>query len=858
MDRKTFRMRLAVVLFSFSPLLAQGQEEVEFNSNFLMGKSKIDTSIYAKGNPVAAGEYEIQIYLNNKQKLSNTRIAFVSSATSQATPCLHPEMLDALGIDLSKAVVAVPTGESCLAALETYFPGADLVYDPLTLRMDVSVPQLYLLNTPSGVILPSRWDNGIPAILLAYDTNFYHRVDEGTSDTVYAGLIYGANFGAWRLRARGSLDWNSDDNGLNYESQTIYLQRDIALLRAQFIIGDSTTKGDAFDAINIRGMRLYNDSRMYSSSENNYAPLIQGVANSNAKITVTQNGSTVYQTTVPPGPFTLSDVIPNGYGNDLHVTIEEADGSKEYLTVPYSSVPQLMRKNYARWEVAAGELNDDSLGHKPKIAQFSTYYGLSDVLTGYTGLQASNQKFVAFMAGVAFNTPMGAIAADVTHSEASFDSNQVGKMAGESYRVSYSNLVETTQTTFSLAAYRFSTRDYLSLRDAASIYDDVAEHALDNISHYQRMRDQLQLNISQPLKWGDKDLGSFYLSGSWETYWGGYADTQQYSFGYNNSWNVVNYSLSMQRTYDMEGKKNDSVFLNFSVPFSAFTHDHHNPAGFSLLSSGINNDSHGNTQVNTNASGSTEDNKFSYSVNASTGLGQKESTSSASIGTYLTWNSPYGPLNASASTTDGNGSQYSLGNSGGVIVHSGGVTFAPDSIGADNAIALVHADGAEGARLTMGDGEIGGSGYGMATYLSPYRENRVGLNIETLENDVDIKNGSATVVPTSGAVVGVNFETDQGRSVLLMLARNDGGLIPLGASVSDEQGNGVGNIGQAGYAYVRGIGDAGMLTVAWGEKSDDVCHVSYQIPAAPVMADKTIVLSGQQCVMQVSRGNKDE
>ncbi|VFS81996.1 Heat shock protein E [Kluyvera cryocrescens] len=74
-----------------------------------------------------------------------------------------------------------------------------------------------------------------------------------------------------------------------------------------------------------------------------------------------QNGSTIYQTTVPPGPFTLSDVIPQRYGNDLDVTVEEADGSKTTFTVAYSSVPQLIRKGYGRWEVAAGELHDNSL-----------------------------------------------------------------------------------------------------------------------------------------------------------------------------------------------------------------------------------------------------------------------------------------------------------------------------------------------------------------------------------------------------------------------------------------------------------------------------------------------------------------
>ncbi|HDG1686630.1 outer membrane usher protein [Kluyvera cryocrescens] len=851
MDCTTSRWRLLLITLACYPILSSAQEEVEFNSNFLMGSNKIDTSRYAKGNPVSPGEYQVQIYLNNKQIVNELNLEFQDNGTAQAEPCLKPSLLERLEVDSEKAVIPIPADEQCLGDLAHYFPGSSVSYDPLNLRLDVVMPQVFLQQIPVGTVPPSRWENGIPALLLAYDTNYYHQVSSTRdSDTAYAGLTYGANLGPWRLRARGSLNWDSDDDDIGYDSQDIYLQRDIAPLRAQMILGDSSTKGDAFDTLKVRGLRLYTDKRMYSSSVNNYAPIIRGVANSNAKVTVKQNGSTIYQTTVPPGPFTLSDVIPSGYGNDLDVTVEEADGSKTTFTVAYSSVPQLIRKGYGRWEVAAGELHDNSLNHKPKVAQLTGYYGLSDTITGYGGLQASDQSYYAVLGGLAFNTPLGAIATDITHSQAEFDDTAQDHQSGESYRVTYSSLVSATQTTFSLAAYRFSTKGYLTLKDAASLNDDLHDGSLENLGDYQRLRDQLQLNINQPLRWGGEDHGSFYLSGSWETYWGGYADTQQYSVGYSNNWKALNYSISAQRSYDNEGKKDDSVFINFTLPFSAFTHDNHKPGGFTTLSGGISNSGHGSTQFNANASGATADNKFSYSVNAATGIGGGDNSTTSSVGTYLTWNSPYGPFNASASATDGEGSQYSLSNSGGVIVHSGGVTFAPDSIGSDSAIALVRADGAEGAKLTMGDGEIGRSGYGMSTYLSPYRENRIGLNIEGMDNDVEIKSTSTTVVPTSGAVVGVNFETDQGRPVLLMLIRGDGGDIPLGAAVRNEKGDDVGNVGQAGYAYVRGIEDVGTLQVVWGAKTNEMCQVSYRIPTDRQMADKTIVLSGQRCVMK--------
>ena len=72
-------------------------------------------------------------------------------------------------------------------------------------------------------------------------------------------------------------------------------------------------------------------------------------------------------------------------------------------------------------------------------------------------------------------------------------------------------------------------------------------------------------------------------------------------------------------------------------------------------------------------------------------------------------------------------------------------------------------------------------------HLSAYRENSVGLDISEMHSDVEVKNTRSTTVPRSGAVVLVNFETDQGRSVLMELMRDDGGFIPLGADVQTDQ-----------------------------------------------------------------------
>lgn len=71
--------------------------------------------------------------------------------------------------------------------------------------------------------------------------------------------------------------------GSDYDFQNRYLQRDQASLRSQLIVGESYTTGETFDAVSIRGIRLYSDSRMLPPALASFAPIIHGVANTNAK-----------------------------------------------------------------------------------------------------------------------------------------------------------------------------------------------------------------------------------------------------------------------------------------------------------------------------------------------------------------------------------------------------------------------------------------------------------------------------------------------------------------------------------------------------------------------------------------------
>lgn len=829
------------------------EEAIEFNDQFLLnGSSNIDINRFAHGNPVLPGTYRTKINLNGKLK-STVDVTFKDNGTPRATPCLTKLLLTQSGID-TKTLDKVQEDDASCIDIKKSFPGATVSYDSGKQALDLNFPQVYVLKRPAGYVDPSLWENGIPAALLSYDMNAWHSESNGsTSESAYMGLRYGLNMGPWRLRSRGNLNWDKD-NGTKYSSQDIYLQRDITPLSAQFVVGDSYTRGDAFDSISLRGTRIYSDDRMLPMGSTGYAPVIRGTANSNAKVSVTQSGNKIYETSVPPGAFEINDLSTTGYGNDLLVTIEEADGSKRSFTVPFSSVTQMLRPGATRWEVGLGELNDDSLIDAPKVGYGTLYYGLNNTFTGYIGAQYSDMDFYSGILGLAMNTSIGAFALDATQSHANIEG--LNTLSGQSYRLTFSKMIEATDTSFNVAAYRFSTEDYLSLNDAAQLQDSIKRQKYSNRSYasndalyadYQRTKNQVQISLNQPLNSGENSFGSLYVSGTWQDYWNATGSTSNYNIGYNNSFTYGSYSLSLQRTYDQYGKKDDSVYLSLSVPLNVFSHDGSRSGGFSNINMGLRSDLKGGTSVNTSAGGNTQDNKISYSVSAASNSGNYGNLNQ--ISGYGSLNSAYGPLGLSASFGDDNSKQYSASYSGGMVLHSGGIAFAPGSIGDSDALALVKASGAKGAGIGFGSSEIGDSGYGILPYMSAYRENRVYLDISTLENDVEITNTSEITVPRSGSVVLVNFETNEGRSLILELQRTDKGFIPLGADVLNEKNESVGTVGQAGQAYVRGVENQGVLHVVWGNDKDSKCDVRYQVLQNAQKVGLTTVLNNQQCQM---------
>jgi outer membrane usher protein len=820
----------------------------EFETDFLSAGQHVDMSRFANGNVVLPDIYRVDIIVNQNW-LGREDVTFKDvPGSASAVPCFDRTTLTRWGISLDKVARGdgtrsdeevrkhtIASNELC-GDLGRFIPDASLNFEANTGVLNITVPQLFMDNSARGYVDPSQWDKGINAGILAYNFASSHTDGPQGGTQSYLGLNAGVNLDDWHLRHQGSLQWSSRQHK-NYQSTATYVQRDIPALKAQLIIGDSFTSGQIADSFRVRGVSLFSDPRMYPQSQQGYAPVVRGVAESNARVAIRQNGYVIYETTVAPGPFEINDLFPTGYGGDLEVTVTEADGRKNTFLVPYTAVPQLLRPGQTQFSATAGQLRQyGTQGSTPWAAQATWQHGFNNTFTGFGAVTAS-QGYTQLNAGTAINTRFGALSLNLSASDTQLPN--ATSMQGQSMGLTFSKNFNNAGTNLSLGAYRYSTSGYLGLLDAVNMRD-IARRGGD-FSQYPHQRSRLDLNINQKI-----GNGQLYVTGSSTDYWGGSGHQISYSAGYSSSFRLVSWSISAQRTrtqgtsYNQPlqtqvqaaddifygpgrttpGTTDNRVMLTLSMPLGT-------APKAPTLSTYLSNDTGSNPgkSVQVGLSGlAGQNNNITYNVSANRNISQ---SSSQYFNANLGYQGNYANVRGGYSR-NGSSNQISASADGGVVVHAGGVQFT-QQLG--DTIGLVEAPGAEGASVSSAVGvRVGGNGYAVVPYLMPYQLNTIYIDPKGTSDNVELKNTSSTVAPRLGAVVKLKYQTENGRAVIIKATLPDGEPLPFAADVLDEQGNSVGSVGQAGKLFVRGVADQGSLLVRWGESADSQCRIAYQLP----------------------------
>lgn len=158
----------------------------------------------------------------------------------------------------------------------------------------------------SGYVPPENWERGINAVYTSYYVSQYYSdyKASGNSKSTYVRFNSGLNFLGWQLHSDASFS-KTDNNTGEWKSNTLYLERGFSQILGTLRIGDMYTSADIFDSVRFSGVRLFRDMQMLPNSKQNFTPRVQGIAQSNALVTIEQNGFVVYQKEVPPARFRL-------------------------------------------------------------------------------------------------------------------------------------------------------------------------------------------------------------------------------------------------------------------------------------------------------------------------------------------------------------------------------------------------------------------------------------------------------------------------------------------------------------------------------------------------------------------------
>ncbi|WP_168199580.1 fimbria/pilus outer membrane usher protein [Pantoea sp. CCBC3-3-1] len=803
--------------------------EIKFNPDFINNTTgqSVDVSRFYGEYKVQPGEYTPDIYLNGKL-IGRNRIV-VSDVGGRSAVCGSLSL-----IELSRIKLTTFSEEDIarLKNLSQCIPFSQLVSNSSaelnlsTMRLNLSVPQAHINQQARGYVPPSMWSYGENGLFANYNTNYFEQHNgKQTTQSFYGDFRSGINLGPWLLRHSGALRWN-DTNGSHYNVFSTNIQRDIVPLSSRLLLGDANTSGEIFDTFSFRGLQLATADQMLPDSLRGYAPVVRGIAKSNARVTIRQRDKIIHETTVPPGEFSINDLYPTGYGGDLEVTVTESDGTQSSFSVPYASLAQLLRPGQHNYNLVIGQLRNFTIASQPYIAQATYKQGINNLITAYTGITGT-EHWSSAVAGSALGTSMGAFALDVTGTRFNYKNETHN---GASLRASYSKFLAATGSSVSLATYRFSSSGYLDLYNAVYLQNKLERNDKSwSFNDMNRPKSRVSLTLSQNLS---EDWGQLYISGYRENYWNKDKTNTQYQLGYNNHYNSISYGLSVNKNITNSGSETQYL-LNFTLPLSSGKH-----------ASSVNNyttfDKNGlSTQLGLSGLAGERD-QFNY--NATAGRDYNNNYSGNISGSTLL---PQTTLNGSYSSGK-NYYAFSGGASGSIVGYSDGIVLSPYSN--LNTIAIVSAKDAGGASVKGYTGVVLDSrGQAIVPYLNPYRINRVSLNPKGLPYDVELQSTSQQIAPHQGAIVKITYPTQRGRMVLIRASLPDGDTLPFGASVTNESGDDIGVVAQGGQIYVRLAEDKQRLTVHWGAKDIPGCSFDVSLEGSGARSQQSFDRLSRVC-----------
>ncbi|MCX3071349.1 outer membrane usher protein [Providencia stuartii] len=794
---------------------------IEFNTDVLdvEDKKNIDLDQFSRAGYIMPGVYSLALKVND-DSLPDISVPYYApeSDPNDSVPCLSPEVVDQLGFtaDAHKKLTWWHNAQ-CLDPAS--LPGVQLRGDLATSSLYVSIPQAYLEYTAPNWDPPSRWDEGIPAFILDYNFNGYTNRPHSRGYNTYAlngNGVTGVNLGAWRFRAdwQGRLNHatgSGDPVNTDFQWSRFYAYRALPALAAKLVVGEDYLVSSMFDSFRFIGASLRSDLNMLPPNLRGYAPEITGIAQSNATVTIRQQGRVIYSEQVAPGPFRIQN-LSDAISGKLDVTVEEQDGTTQEFQVDTANLPYLTRPGQMQYKLALGQpssIDRHREGDNFVTGEFS--WGVNNGWSLFGGsLNSKNYNAVSMGIGrdlLAF----GALSFDITQAFSRLPGQ--GTINGGSYRLSYAKRFDAIDSQIQFAGYRFSERDFMSMSEFLQ--------AAKTGERYGGSKELYTISLSKNFRdWGL----SLFLNYNHQTYWDR-PDNDYYSLSmskYFDIGSIKNVSVNLSANRNMyRGVKDDSFFLSTSFPLS-------NGANVSYA---LNESRYDTTQRATYSN--RVDDRTTYQL----GVGSNRRGGSGSA--FVTHQGDVARLTANASYMQNQYTAFGLSASGGMTVTGEGAGFhRMNTMGGTR--LLVDTEGVAKVPIRGFGAPVESNMFGKAIVgdMSSYYRSKAQIDLNALPADVDAQQSVVQATLTEGAVGYRQFEVVSGVKAMTVLRLADGSYPPFGAQIVNSKGQSTGIVGEAGSAYISGIRENEIMTVQWGE--DKRCRI--QFPAALTALESSVLL----------------
>ncbi|ECH9262237.1 fimbria/pilus outer membrane usher protein [Salmonella enterica subsp. enterica] len=826
MKRYTRRVRYLCLCILISLTRSIPAKTWHFDSSMVGSGGAADISLLEAGGQLP-GTYLVTVKVNG-EVVDNRKVDFRPDMEKQQglSPCLSVRQLARYGVrvedffedaDLTEDDRSRKSPSACVRLNK--IPQATATFDFYEQTLLLSIPQAALHSRKDGLAPVELWDDGIPALLMNYDASISRSVTRTgravRTDTSYVQLRPGLNLGAWRIRQALSWQRSGEQQG---KWQTVYTraERGILPLKARLFVGELMTSSDVFNGLPFRGVMLNTDDRVIPWGEREFSPVVRGIAHSQARVEVRQQGYLVYSTTVAPGAFELTDMPARG-GGDLDVTVTEADGRTQYFRVPFGIPAIALRKGAMKYHLAGGVYRpaDRSVDRVP-LWQVTVMYGLPQDITVMGGGQiARHYQSVALGAGTVAGQ-LGAISLDTVHFRGiPADKKQ---QQGAMWRLRYNKTLAPSGTGTYLGLMHYTSGHYSSMSEVLDTWKKEGEGATFTRERSGLFpRNRVELSLNQPLG----RFGNLNISGE-RVFWqrGGQSGSL------NAGWSVylpgdISLSLNLSRSTSPSSGTDRMVSLMFSLPLERWLSPG-SGASWQMTSSS------GDMSQEAGIYGHGFDRRLYWDLRQSTPVGPAEEQHFRQS-MHMDWTGTYGQLGGNYSRTR-TMEQMETNISGGVLLHHHGMTFG-QSMG--DTVALIEAPGANDVAVGQWPGiRTDFRGYTMLGQITPYQPNMVSLDPASLPSSVDIQQTDVRVIPTTGAVIPVRFITHSGQKALITLLLPEGDPVPFGAVVRLVQNDrdaevNTGIVGDAGEVYLAGLPENGTLDVQWGHDGTQQCGAGF-------------------------------